>query len=71
MGAGPGLSFQPPGRSWKETGMEWREVIEHPSLKNLPFKIETNEWGQIEMTPTSHAHERKVDYSRSSLDTSI
>ncbi|MDA8306502.1 MAG: hypothetical protein M0Z81_06720, partial [Deltaproteobacteria bacterium] len=35
----------------KETQMEWREVVEHPSLKNLPFKIETNEWGKIMMAP--------------------
>ena len=36
--------------------MEWREVIEHPSLKDLPFKIETNEWGKIVMTPASITH---------------
>ncbi|MDR3556439.1 MAG: Uma2 family endonuclease [Syntrophobacteraceae bacterium] len=36
--------------------MEWREVVEHPSLKNLPFKIETNEWGQIVMTPARGRH---------------
>jgi Uma2 family endonuclease len=36
--------------------MEWREVIEHPSLKDLPFKIETNEWGNIVMTPASYGH---------------
>ena len=33
--------------------MEWREVIEHPSLRDLPFKIETNESGQIVMTPST------------------
>ncbi|MDR3567697.1 MAG: Uma2 family endonuclease [Syntrophobacteraceae bacterium] len=31
--------------------MEWREVVEHPSLKDLPFKIETNAEGYIMMTP--------------------
>jgi Uma2 family endonuclease len=36
--------------------MEWREVVEHPSLQDLPFKIETNEWGQIVMTPASGRH---------------
>ncbi|MDA8306103.1 MAG: Uma2 family endonuclease [Deltaproteobacteria bacterium] len=36
--------------------MQWREVVEHPSLKDLPFKIETNEWGKIMMTPASYAH---------------
>ncbi len=37
--------------------MEWREVVEHPDLRNLPFKIETNEWGKILMTPISGTHE--------------
>jgi Uma2 family endonuclease len=36
--------------------MEWREVVEHPSLKDLPFKIETNEWGEIVMTPATATH---------------
>ena len=36
--------------------MEWREVVEHPSLKDLPFKIETNEWGKIMMAPASYEH---------------
>lgn len=36
--------------------MEWREVVEHPSLQDLPFKIETNEWGQIVMTPARGRH---------------
>ncbi|MDA8306441.1 MAG: Uma2 family endonuclease [Deltaproteobacteria bacterium] len=36
--------------------MEWREVVEHPSLKDLPFKIETNEWGKIMMAPASYTH---------------
>ncbi|MDR3556571.1 MAG: Uma2 family endonuclease [Syntrophobacteraceae bacterium] len=36
--------------------MDWREVVEHPSLKNLPFKIETNKWGKIMMTPPSILH---------------
>ena len=36
--------------------MEWQEIIEHPSLKNLPFKIETDELGRILMTPASGTH---------------
>ncbi|MGC8493731.1 MAG: Uma2 family endonuclease [Syntrophobacteraceae bacterium] len=36
--------------------MEWREVVEHPSLRDLPFKIETNEWGEIVMTPATVRH---------------
>jgi Uma2 family endonuclease len=34
--------------------MEWQEVIEHPALQNLPFKIELNEYGKIEMSPASN-----------------
>ncbi len=30
--------------------MNWAEVVAHPSLQDLPFKIETNENGQIVMT---------------------
>jgi Uma2 family endonuclease len=36
--------------------MEWREVVEHPSLQDLPFKIETNQWGEIVMTPVTGTH---------------
>ena len=36
--------------------MDWKEVVEDPSLRDLPYKIETNEWGQIVMTPASAKH---------------
>ncbi|MDR3566949.1 MAG: Uma2 family endonuclease [Syntrophobacteraceae bacterium] len=36
--------------------MEWEEVVKDPSLKDLPFKIETNEWGKIMMAPASDLH---------------
>lgn len=36
--------------------MQWREVCEHPSLQNLPFKIELNEKGQILMSPVKVYH---------------
>lgn len=36
--------------------MEWAEVINNPFLKNLPFKIELNKWGQILMSPASNRH---------------
>ena len=38
--------------------MKWQEVIEHPSLRDLPFKIELNEHGKIEMSPASNRHGR-------------
>ncbi|KOR29388.1 hypothetical protein TI03_02415 [Achromatium sp. WMS1] len=36
--------------------MQWQEVCEHPSLQNLPFKIELNEIGQILMSPVKVYH---------------
>jgi len=36
--------------------MEWQEVCEHPSLQNLPFKIELNAKGQVLMTPVKVYH---------------
>lgn len=36
--------------------MNWQEVCEHPSLKDLPFKIELNERGQIVMSPVKVFH---------------
>lgn len=36
--------------------MKWRELVENPQLQDLPYKIETNEWGQIVMTPTRNIH---------------
>jgi Uma2 family endonuclease len=36
--------------------MTWDEVINHPSLRDLPFKIETNKFGQILMSPASNKH---------------
>lgn len=34
--------------------MNWNEIINHPSLQDLPFKIETNEWRQIVMSPITN-----------------
>lgn len=36
--------------------MQWAEVVDNPYLENLPFKIELNRYGKIEMTPASNRH---------------
>ncbi len=36
--------------------MNWQEVCDHPSLKDLPFKIETDETGKIIMCPVKFYH---------------
>ncbi len=36
--------------------MNWQEVCDDPSLRDLPYKIELNEWGQIVMSPANSRH---------------
>jgi len=36
--------------------MDWQELCENPGLRNLPFKMELNEKGQIIMSPVKVYH---------------
>ena len=36
--------------------MQWSEVLRDKSLRDLPYKIELNEYGQIIMSPASNQH---------------
>lgn len=36
--------------------LQWADVLANPYLKDLPFKIELNRWGRIEMSPASNRH---------------
>lgn len=36
--------------------MKWQEVVADPHLRDLPYKIETNEWGQVVMTAAKLRH---------------
>ncbi|TAN68812.1 MAG: Uma2 family endonuclease [Methylobacter sp.] len=38
--------------------MQWAEVVDNPYFENLPFKIELNRYGKIEMTPASNKRGR-------------
>jgi Uma2 family endonuclease len=38
------------------SAMTWADVMANPYLKDLPFKIELNKWGKIEMSPASNKH---------------
>ncbi|MBF8305749.1 MAG: hypothetical protein HW398_937 [Acidobacteria bacterium] len=38
--------------------MRWDEVCRDPALQDLPYKIELNAWGKIEMSPASNRHGR-------------
>ena len=34
----------------------WDELCQDPSLRDLPYKIELNSWGKVEMSPASVRH---------------
>jgi Uma2 family endonuclease len=36
--------------------MTWQEVLERPELQDLPYKIELNEKGKVEMSPATNMH---------------
>ena len=36
--------------------MTWEEVCADPRLEDLPYKIELNKWGNIEMSPARNRH---------------
>ena len=36
--------------------VRWAQVIADPMLQDLPYKIELNAWGNIEMSPASNRH---------------
>ncbi|WP_428353483.1 hypothetical protein [Methyloprofundus sp.] len=38
--------------------MQWQDVLADKSLQDLPYKIELNERGKIEMSPVSLIHSR-------------
>ena len=42
--------------------LRWEEVLRDPSLQNLPYKIELNAWGKIEMSPARARHARVQGY---------
>jgi Uma2 family endonuclease len=39
-----------------DISMNWQTVLDNPYLKDLPFKVETNRWGKIVMSPASNEH---------------
>jgi Uma2 family endonuclease len=38
--------------------LRWAEICRDPALRDLPYKIELNAWGKIEMSPASNRHGR-------------
>jgi Uma2 family endonuclease len=49
----------PTAEATAQAGLSWEELCTNPHyafLNDLPFKVETNEWGQIVMSPTRFQH---------------
>lgn len=38
--------------------LRWTELENDPALRTLPYKVELNLWGKLEMTPASFRHAR-------------
>jgi Uma2 family endonuclease len=36
----------------------WEEVLRDPALQDLPYKVELNSWGKVEMSPANNRHSR-------------
>ncbi len=36
--------------------MDWASICENPVLANLPYKIQTDKWGNIVMSPATNTH---------------
>jgi Uma2 family endonuclease len=47
--------------------LKWEEVLRDPSLRDLPYKIELNAWGKIEMSPARARHARLQAYITAEL----
>ena len=40
----------------EKLALRWAQVVRDPSLQDLPYKIELNARGKIEMSPASNRH---------------
>ena len=39
-----------------DLAIKWHELMENPYLRNIPYKVELNKFGQILMSPASNRH---------------
>lgn len=42
----------------EQPGLSWTEICEDPLLQDLPYKVETNQYGQLVLSPHSRLHSR-------------
>jgi Uma2 family endonuclease len=51
------LEVREPRAVWlDQVSARWQEVLNDPSLRDLPYKIETNRGGQLIMSPAKNVH---------------
>lgn len=53
--------LEPSSLGPEELARRWAEVVSDPLLGNLPYRLELNRWGHIEMTPP--ASPRHMDFA--------
>lgn len=39
-----------------DLAVKWHELMENPYIRNIPYKVELNKFGQILMSPASNRH---------------
>lgn len=44
----------------EELAQRWAHVLQDPVLRNLPFRLELNRWGHVEMTPPASPGHMRV-----------
>ena len=52
----------------KEHQKRWQEIVSDPSLRDLPYKVETNERGQIVLSPHKNRHTFQQKALQTKLD---
>lgn len=51
------ISLRPIEESSKDQFLaQWRAILDDPSLQDLPYKVETDEWGRIILSPSTNRH---------------
>ena len=50
-----------------ELARRWAQVVEDPTLRNLPYRMELNRWGHIEMTPPASPGHMRIATRLASL----
>ena len=51
--------------------LRWAELMHDATLRDLPYKIELNAWGSIEMSPTSFQHSNRQGYLAKELGSQL